>query len=132
MRWTAFATLYLAVQSLGAAVWWCVLLIRPDSRKAFTAAGSPDSVLTAFFIPDLLLFIALGAAAAYGLANRRKWAWTALCVHVGAAGYAALYCIALTVVTKGDAWLGAVLMAPPLVVPGFLAWKLRPKEAELS
>ena len=46
--------------------------------------------------------------------------------HAGAAGYAALYCWALVGLTGGDGLLGAVLMSPSLVVPGVLAWGLRP------
>ena len=72
------------------------------------------------------MFLGTAAAAAYGLAIDRPWAWPVLCAHVGAAGYAALYCWALVGLTGGDGLLGAVLMSPSLVVPGILAWQLRP------
>ena len=121
-----FGVVFLLVQATGAAVWWALLLAWPPSRLPFKAAGAPDSTLLAFGVADGLLFVGASAACGYGLARHRRWAWPLLCVHAGAANYAALYCGMLFALT-GDGWLGAALMSPALAVPGWLAWKLRPQ-----
>jgi len=129
MRLSRAAAWYLIVQSIGASLWWCVLMIWPLTRVLFIAPGAPDSVLLAFALPDAILFVGFGAAAAFGIWKERTWAWPFLCVHAGAAGYAALYCITLAVLTNGECWLGAILMSPPLAITAWMAWTLRPKES---
>jgi hypothetical protein len=89
--------------------------------------GAPDSTLLAFAAPDGILFIGAAGASAYGFWAGRRWAWPLLCVHAGAAGYAALYCWLLVGLTGGDGLLGAVLMSPSLIIPGLLVWELRPE-----
>ncbi len=121
------AVAYLAVQAVGASVWWVILLAVPSSRPYFRAADAPDATLLAFGVADAVLYIGTSALAAVGLHLRRQWAWPVLCVHAGAAGYAALYCWTLTALT-GDAALGTALMTPSLVVPGLLVWRFRPRE----
>ena len=122
-----FAVCYLMAQAVGAAAWWGLLLGWPASRASFLAEGAPDSTLLAFAAADAVLFVGTAAASAYGLWARRAWGWPGLCVHAGAAGYAALYCWTLTGLTGGDGLLGAALMSPSLVVPGLLAVRLRPR-----
>jgi hypothetical protein len=121
------AILFLVAQGLGASVWWIILFAWPESHRHFRAHDAPDSTLLAFAVADGLLFIGTSFGSAIGCWKRRRWAWPVLCVHTGAACYAALYCWSLTVLTGGDAWLGAVLMTPSLVVPPALAWLLRPR-----
>jgi hypothetical protein len=121
-----FGIWFLTAQALGASVWWGLLLGWPAARVPFLIRGAPDSTLLAFAVADGVLFIGTSAASAYGLWVNRGWAWALLCVHAGAAGYAALYCWGLTVLT-GDGLLGAALMSPSLVVPGVLAVGLRPR-----
>jgi hypothetical protein len=118
---------FLAAQAIGATVWWCVLICWPDSREYFKAKGSPDSTLLAFAIADAVFFIGSAAIAAYGMRANRSWAWTFLCLHAGAAAYAALYCWTLVLLTAGDGLLGALLMSPSLFIPPFLVWSLRPE-----
>jgi hypothetical protein len=121
------AVAYLTLHAIAASAWWLILLAVPSSRPYFRAADAPDSALLAFGVADAVLFIGTSALAAVGLYRRHRWAWPVLCVHAGAAGYAALYCWALTALT-GDAPLGAVLMTPSLIVPGLLVWQFRPWE----
>lgn len=116
---------YLTLQGLGGLAWWSMLWGWPASRTWFMASGSPASTLWAFAPADLLLFVAGSLLAAYGLGRRRRWAWGLLCLHAGAAAYAALYCLALGWLDS-SAWLGALLMCPSLLVPPLLAWLLRP------
>ncbi|MCO6456369.1 MAG: hypothetical protein J5I93_13805 [Pirellulaceae bacterium] len=123
------AVAYLALQGLGGLAWWSMLLGWPASRTWFMAGGAPESTLWAFAPADLLLFAGGSLLAAYGLSQQRRWAWGVLCLHAGAAGYAALYCLALGWL-EPSAWLGALLMCPSLVVPLLLAWLLRPWRVE--
>jgi hypothetical protein len=116
------AIAFLAAQAAGALVWWCLLLFWPASRAHFRAQDAGDTSLLAFFAADLALFAGASGACAYGWWKRRSWTGPCLWVHAGAAAYAALYCVTLTLLTAGDAWLGALLMSPSLVVPGWLAW----------
>ena len=117
---------YLLVQGVAAAAWWATLLLGPESRVHFLAPGAPEVTLLAFLLPDVVLFAGASVLAAAGLARKAAWAWPVLCAHAGAGAYAALYCLSLTAMTGGGAWPGAVLMAPSLVVPPWLAWRLRP------
>jgi hypothetical protein len=117
---------FLGLQGAGALVWWGVLLLAPRARRPFLAPGAPDATLLAFAAADWPLFVGGSLAGAYALARRRSWAWPVLCVHAGAACYAALYALALPILSGGG-WLGAALMAPSLIGPPYLAWRLRPE-----
>ena len=116
---------FLTLQSAGGIGWWLLLWTHPPSRVAFRAPGTSDAALFAFFVPDLIFYIGLGLGCAYGLARRAAWAWPLLCVHAGAAAYAALYTLTLPLFSHANV-LGAILMAPSLFVPPYLAWRLRP------
>lgn len=116
---------FLSLQAAGASLWWGLLLGWPEFRAPFMAGGAPEATLLAFVAADGVLFVGTAAFAAFGLRANRRWAWPVLCVHAGAAGYAALYCWGLTALTGGDGLLGAILMSPSLVVPGLLVVGLR-------
>jgi hypothetical protein len=122
-----FAVAYLALQGVGALSWWAALILWPEVRVHFLPEEAPDSALFAFAVADLLLFAVGSLTAAVGVARRAAWAWPVLLVHCGAAMYAGLYCLTLPLVADGSGWLGAVLMAPAVVVPPWLAWRLRPR-----
>ena len=118
------AILYLVVQGVAVFAWWALLLLHPEAREAFAASGAPETTLLAFMPGDLIVYGAGSLLAAYGLAHGRAWGWAALCVNAGAGVYAALYGLALSLL-GGGAWLGAVMMAPALVVLPALVWLLR-------
>lgn len=117
---------YLLFQGLGGFAWWLVLLLRPETRPLFTATDAPESSLLAFAGADLLFYVGGSLASAYGLWRSRSWAWPMLCVHAGAAAYAACYTLGLWCLER-QAWRPAVLMLPSLVVPLWLAWQVRPR-----
>ena len=112
---------FLVLQGCGVLIWWGIVLVSPQARALFVAPGAPDSTLLAFLGADLLLYAGGSLVSAYGLAGGRGWAWTALCIHTGAAVYAALYGLALPLFS-GGAWLGALLMCPSLIVLPFVLW----------
>jgi len=119
------AVIFLLLEGAGAIFWWLCILAVPRWRQPFIASGSPDSTLIMLALPDAVFFIGGSLMSAYGLKHRRNWAWPVLCLHTGAAGYAALLAIMQALLTN-SAWLGAILMAPSQVVPLTLAWLLRP------
>ena len=120
---------FLLLQSAGGIGWWTLLLLYPPSRAAFRPPGASDAALLAFLVPDAVLYVGCGLACAYGLAQRKAWAWPLLCLHAGAAAYASLYALTLPFFSHADT-LGALLMLPSLIVPPWLAWRLHPaKEA---
>jgi len=103
----------------------------PASRSPFLAADAPDATLLAFIWADLLLFVGGSLVGGMGLLANREWAWPVLCVHTGAAVYAALYCLTLWFLDP-HAWLGGVLMSPSLVVPPLITWHFRPRVRDNS
>lgn len=121
------AAAYLAVQGVGVLAWWVLLLVAPESRPLFTAAGAPDAVLLAFLVGDVVLVGAGSLVAAVGIVRDTRWAWPVLLVHAATAVYAGLYCVSLPVLADGSGWLAAVAMTPVLLVPAALAWLLRPR-----
>jgi len=117
---------FLTLQGIGTFVWWAVLLAFPPAREPFLAPGAPDTTLLAFLVPDLVIYAGGALVAAYGLLRQTRWAWPALCVNAGAAVYAALYSLALPLLSGGG-WLGALMMLPSLVVLPAAVWLLRPR-----
>lgn len=125
-RLTALAAVgYLAAQGIGGLAWWGMLFTWPQTRQWFLPPEAPGASLLAFAVADLLLFAGGSLAAAYGLAQRCRWAWPVLCIHSGAAIYAALYALSLAWLAPRT-WLGAALMAPSLIVPALIVWQFRP------
>ena len=121
--------IYFVIQGVGAVAWWGMLLTFPATRRHFLAPGAPDAMLLAFLLPDLILFAAASLLAAFGLWRGASWAWPVVCAQAAAGAYAELYCVNLMILTRGTVWLGAALMAPSIVVPPWLAWRLRPRTA---
>ena len=113
------------LQAACAGVWWVALWWVPGLRPLFRLANAPDPTLLAFALPDVLLFVMAGMAAAIGIWRDAAWARPVLFLHAGAAMYAALYCIGLTLLT-GEAQAAAVLMMPSLVILPTAIWSTRP------
>jgi len=121
---------YFVAQGLGVLAWWVLLFSVPDTRRLFTAAGAPDSVLLAFVLGDVVL-VGLGSiGVAAGISRRAEWAWPLLLVHAGAAMFGGAYCVILPLVAAGSGLLAAVAMIPVLIVPVAFAVLLRPRSTE--
>ena len=126
MKMKRLACGYLVFQSIGAISWWALLFASTDFRSAFIPTGDSDVYILSLFVSDLLLFILLPLSVVAGLWRDRSWAWPALCVHVGAAVYAALMAVSQFFLTGGECWPGLVLMAPTLIFPAYFAYQLAP------
>ena len=113
--------IYLLIQAMGATIWWVALWFIPQSRAYFRPSNTPDSALLAFFLPDLIFFIGAAIWAAIALWRTPKSALMPLALHVGAASYAALYCLQQWLMT-GEAAIAALAMAPSLIIGAILLW----------
>jgi hypothetical protein len=114
------AAAYLWLQSGAALIWWALMLFHPPSRALFFRR---DDEAAAFLLPDLVLYIGAASLAAWGLGRGWRWAWPWLLLHVGAAGYAALFCV---VQWAMGGPVGLLLMVPAVAVSAWLGWRLRP------
>lgn len=120
--WHYLAALYFALQSLGAIGWWLALLLEPRLRLLFRPSNVPDAALLSFWLPDALLFI--GAAiwtSALLIVNPNRVQFP-LALHLGGSVYAALYCIAQTLMT-GEAKTAAMVLSFCALCGAFFGWK---------
>lgn len=117
------AIAYLTLQGIGALVWWVALLAGWIPRRWFWPRTDFLEGLWAFFLPDALIFVAGSLVAAYGLSRRASWERAAVMLVAGGTLYAGMYSEVLAFLTQ-EAWLGAVLMVPPMIVPPWIAWRL--------
>ena len=113
--------IYLIIQAAGASLWWAALWFVPKSRAYFRPSNTPDASLLAFFLPDIVLFIGAAICAAVALWRAPRSALVPLALHVGAASYAALYCLQQWLMT-GEAAIAALAMAPALIIGSILLW----------
>jgi protein-S-isoprenylcysteine O-methyltransferase Ste14 len=118
------ATLYFAGQGAAVLLWWLLLFAVPDSR-AYFRMGDSDTILLAFWLPDLFL-LAIGSLLA-SIFIRRDSDLMLIVVWfvVGTIAYATLYCLAFALLTD-TGWLGVVFMSPAMIVSGNLAIGLSP------
>lgn len=109
------ASAYFILQGATVALWWLVLIIAPSSRTLFLADKAPETVLLAFWLPDLAL-LALGSAIGACLCLRDSGYTLAVLWFVcGTVSYSTLYCLALALMTD-SAWLGVALMLPAMLL----------------
>lgn len=125
--WQLLAACYFAFQTLCVALWWTALALAPPLRALFRPLNTPDSALFSFFLPDAVFFLMCGIWATMCLVRNPAKARLPLALHVGASGYAALYCAAQTLLT-GQAWLAAILMTVCALCGAFFAFKATSSE----
>ncbi len=114
------AGIYFALQSLAVAAWWLTLFFVPDSRAYFRMDNGSDATLLAFWLPDLLLLVVGSTAASAFCFFDSKLISPAAWFVSGAASYAALYCLAFSLLTDSG-WLGTTLMLPAMLWNGCFA-----------
>ena len=123
------ASIYFALQGIAVAAWWILLFFVPASRVHFQM-GDSETVLLAFWLPDLFL-LALGSfiAGAFCFFDG-KFAAIAAWFVVGAISYAGFYCLAFALLTDSG-WLGVTLMFPAMIWSGNFAVALSPSAENL-
>jgi protein-S-isoprenylcysteine O-methyltransferase Ste14 len=129
MKINRSASVYFALQSVAVAAWWILLYFVPASRVYFQM-GDSETVLLAFWLPDLFL-LALGSfVASVGCFLGNKFASIAAWFVVGAISYAAFYCLAFALLSD-TGWLGVTLMFPAMIWSGNFAIALSPSAESL-
>lgn len=126
IRLSAFV--YFALQGNAVFAWWLWLFFIPAARKYFQP-GESESVLLAFWLPDLFLLCAGSLAVSAFCFFDSKFLQPALWLVVGAITYAVFYCLAFALLTDSG-WLGVVLMFPACVCSGNFAVGLTPQFVE--
>lgn len=101
---------YLILQSLGVLVWWIGLVTNSSFRYNFIDAQSENS-LFAFAIGDMVLLFVLPIFVCVGIVKAKRWTVPLAWLHAGAALYATMWAISMTVLNP-SLWLGGVLMLP--------------------
>jgi protein-S-isoprenylcysteine O-methyltransferase Ste14 len=102
---------FFALQGVLVLAWWAMLWQAPATRAWFTPPGWPQSTLTAFWLPDLVLAAGGSLLAAWlslrgsGAAGPARW------LVAGAMAYGTLFCLGASLATDG-AWLSVALMVP--------------------
>lgn len=107
-------------------LWWAALLVAPAVRARFELDRGNHGVLNAFLLGDLVVLLGGSLLGAAGVRRDQAWAFAAVAVTTGAAGYATLY-LAAWVAQGGSGWLGLVPMVPATGITAWIAWQLRPK-----
>ena len=111
MKLRRYAATYFALQGALTLLAWAVIFLWPPIRPHFQPPGSPEILMMAFFVPDMLLFTGGSFAAARGLARGAGWGSSAAWLVTGAMGYAALYTLTISLWT-GTAWLPVAVFLP--------------------
>jgi len=113
MRWppASLVPLYLVVQAIAIAAWWCVLWFVPATRVPFVPPGCPESALFAWMLPDLVVLVGGSLLAAAAVTRQRPGARALLWLLLGAVGYATLWCLGTNLATGAGFWSTA-MMAP--------------------
>ena len=93
--------------------WWAGLTISPSFFGAFQFTGFPPASFWAFFAPDIFLIATLSIIRAYHKNTAIEF------VILGAFGYATLYCVNATVLTRSG-YLPSGLMTLGLFYNFFL------------
>jgi hypothetical protein len=120
------AVIVLALEGVAGLSWVALLFVMPGLGSIFLPDDIPPDLIRTFTVADLAFFGVIPLSVALGLRRDWRWAWPLLCVHAGGVLYAALWAWGL-VATRGEGWLGAVLMTPPAIVLPLLAYVMRPR-----
>lgn len=114
------AIAYLLLQGLLVGGFWIVMAAAPGLQDHFVTQNAPWRTFRTFMLPDILLLAALPLATAWAWHARKRWTRYALWLNTGAAAYATLSAISLWL-ADGHLWMGALMMAPMLIFPGWVA-----------
>jgi hypothetical protein len=116
------AALYLAAQAALVAAWWALLVIAPAARALFQDPAAPDTALLAFWLADWALVVVGSALAALLVWRAHPARMPVLWCLTGALGYAALYCLGLSLLT-GAAWLASSVMCAASLLTLGVTWR---------
>lgn len=123
------AAIYFSLQGVAIIFWWILLLFFPESHSFFQM-GDSETVLLAFWLPDLFLLAAGSLIASVFCFFESKFLSLALWFVTGSISYATIYCLAFALMTDSG-WVGVALMMPATLWSGVFAVGLSPAFNEL-
>ena len=100
---------YLALQGVATALWWCVLFTIPASAQWFHPPDWPRESLLGFWLSDSSLLVVGSFFTATAVASKKPWASIAIWTLAGATWYPTLYCLGVSFMTD-QAWIASALM----------------------
>lgn len=115
---------YLAAQAAATIAWWFAMLVSSSLRSHFELASHDHRILTAFWFPDLAVFVSGSLVAAFSISRNRSLAFAATMSTAGASTYATLY-LASWVASGGSDSLGLLAMGPATAATAGIAFQLQ-------
>lgn len=106
------ALTYFVIIALAFIANWIGYFTLPGFRRATLADAHPDSVLYAFFLPDVVFFVIAPLAAALGIARSCAWTAPVAWTHFAAVLYGALWMWSVPILESGQGLLGAIVVTP--------------------
>jgi protein-S-isoprenylcysteine O-methyltransferase Ste14 len=123
------ATIYFAFQGVAVIAWWILLITVPVSRKYFQL-GDSETILLAFWLPDLFLLAIGSLVLSLLIALNNRFMAIVLWFTVGTISYATLYCLSFALLTD-TGWLGVTAMFPAMIWSGNFAIGLTPTSKQI-
>ena len=100
---------YLLIQSIATALWWCLLFTKPASVEWFHPTNWPRESLIGFWLSDLMLIIVGSLFTAAAIVTNKPWASIVIWTLAAATWYPTLYCLGVSFMTD-QAWIASALM----------------------
>jgi protein-S-isoprenylcysteine O-methyltransferase Ste14 len=106
---------YLVIQGIATALWWCVLFAVPAAAEWFhpdhwpRADHWPRESLLGFWLSDSILLVAGSFFTAAAVLTDKPWASIAIWTLAAATWYPSLYCLGVSFMTD-QAWIASALM----------------------
>jgi hypothetical protein len=100
------------------------IVLSSSFRSHFELARHDHRVLTAFWLPDLAVFVTGSLVSAVAIRRGSQWAFAATALTAGVSAYATLY-LAAWVAAGGTGWGGLVVMGAATAATASIAWHLR-------
>jgi protein-S-isoprenylcysteine O-methyltransferase Ste14 len=100
---------YLVIQSIAIALWWCLLFTKPASVEWFHPTNWPRESLIGFWLSDLMLIIVGSLFSAAAIVTNKPWASIVIWTLAAATWYPTLYCLGVSFMTD-QAWIASALM----------------------
>jgi protein-S-isoprenylcysteine O-methyltransferase Ste14 len=100
---------YLVIQSIAIALWWCLLFTKPASVEWFHPTNWPRESLIGFWLSDLMLIIGGSLFTGAAIVTNKPWASIVIWTLAAATWYPTLYCLGVSFMTD-QAWIASALM----------------------
>jgi len=100
---------YLVMQGVATALWWCVLFTFPAAVEWFQPKDWPRESLLGFWLSDSMLLVAGSFFTAAAVVTNKPWSSVVIWTLAAATWYPTLYCLGVSFMTD-QAWIASALM----------------------